>query len=61
MYKNINKSRIINKICDITIYEILNIKYIKNNKLRYYVIKMLRRNNSKIYKKEYKNARIFIA
>ena len=50
------KSRIIKRFA-ITIYEILSIKYIKN-KLRYYVIKMLKRNSSKIYyRKESKNAR----
>ena len=58
VYKYINENRVIDRICDITIYEISNIKYIKSNKLRCYITKMLKRNNNKVYKKEYKDARI---
>ena len=35
------KSRVIERICDITIYEILNIRYVKNE-LRYYVTKIVK-------------------
>ena len=54
------KSRIIERICDTTIYEILNIKCIKNNELRYYVIRTRRNSNKVYYKEEFKDERILL-
>ena len=47
VHEHINESRVIDRICDITVYGVLSMRCVKNDELRCHVIRMSRRNSSR--------------